>query len=160
MNTFNAVKATIIVAVGAVLSVMGNLAIPFFLLVLFNIIDYGTGVVESKYRNSAIDSRIGFRGIAKKICMWLLVALGVIIDNVIVYATNYVGITLPLTFAVACVVAIWLIVNELLSILENINDIGTPLPPFMKPLLENIKTQVENKVEVAENATESEQKNE
>lgn len=43
------------------------------------------------------------------------------------------------------VVAVWLIVNEIISILENMIDIGVEMPPFLLPLVKNIKNQVEEK---------------
>lgn len=48
----------------------------------------------------------------------------------------------------ACIVAIWLICNEIISILENINDIGVTLPPFLQPIVSNLKSQVEKKAEL------------
>ena len=50
----------------------------------------------------------------------------------------------------ACVVAIWLICNEIISILENINDIGVTLPPFLQPIVKNLKSQVEKKADIEE----------
>lgn len=51
----------------------------------------------------------------------------------------------------ACVVAIWLICNEIISILENINDIGVTLPPFLQPIVKNLKSQVEQKTAIDNN---------
>lgn len=128
----------------------GNLAIPVLLLITCNLIDYFTGIAASKFRKQQIDSYKGIRGIAKKICMWLLVGVGVIIDQLLSYSAKVVGITLPFTFLVACVVAIWLICNEIISILENINDIGVTLPPFLQPIVKNLKSQVEKKADIEE----------
>lgn len=137
---------TIIVAIWSIImSALGILAIPVMLLITCNIIDYATGLVASKFRNQELDSYKGIKGIAKKICMWLLVGVGVIVDQLLSYSADVVGITLPFTFLVACIVAIWLICNEIISILENINDIGVTLPPFLQPIVNNLKTQVENK---------------
>lgn len=133
-----------------ILSIFGVLAIPVLLLVLCNVIDYGTGLVAAKYRNQALDSYKGFRGIAKKVCMWLLVVVGAIIDQLVKYAGASAGITLPFTFLIACVVAVWLICNELISILENISDIGVALPPFLEKIVKNLKSQVEVKATIAE----------
>ena len=71
-----------------------------------------------------------------------------IIDQLLSYSAGVVGITLPFTFLVACVVAIWLICNEIISILENINDIGVTLPPFLQPIVKNLKSQVEQKTTI------------
>ena len=86
----------------------------------------------------------------KKVCMWLLVVVGAIIDELIIYAGTNIGITVPFTFLIACVVAIWLICNEIISILENVKDIGIKLPGFMLPLVKHIKSQVEEKVNIGE----------
>lgn len=139
------IKAVITAVWGAMMSVLGILAIPVVLLVLCNLIDYGTGICAAKYREEAVNSYKGIRGIAKKVCMWLLVAVGAIVDSLLMYASDTIGITLPFTFLVACVVAIWLVCNELISILENIADIGVTLPPFLQPIVKNIKQQVEDK---------------
>ena len=76
--------------------------------------------------------------------MWLLVAVGAIIDQLLLYASATVGIELPFTFLVACIVALWIICNEIISILENIKDMGVPIPAFLTPLIQNIKSQVES----------------
>ena len=131
-----------------ILSALGILAIPVLLLVTCNLIDYFTGIAAYKFRKQQIDSYKGIRGIAKKICMWLLVGVGVIVDQLLSYSAGVIGITLPFTFLVACVVAIWLICNEIISILENINDIGVALPPFLQPIVKNLKSQVEQKTTI------------
>ena len=39
---------------------------------------------------------------------------------------------------------IWLVLNECISILENISEIGVPLPAFLMKLIEKLKKTVEN----------------
>lgn len=141
----NKVKTGFTALFSALAGWLGILAIPMLVLVICNVIDYATGLIASKYRGQAIDSYKGFRGIAKKVCMWLLVAIGAMIDWLIIYAGNTIGITMPVNFLIACIVAIWLIANEIISILENVVDIGTKIPPFLMPLVKNIKRQVEDK---------------
>ena len=139
----NTIKVIITAVTGFLSSLLGILYVPVLLLVACNIIDYATGIFASKYRNQPVDSYKGFRGIAKKISMWLLVVVGAIVDQLLKYAAATIGITMPITFLIACVVAIWIICNEIISILENIKDIGAPVPPFLLPLLKNLKSQVE-----------------
>ena len=142
------IKAIVVVIWSIIMSALGILAIPVLLLVSCNLIDYITGLMASRYRNQKMDSYKSIRGITKKICMWLLVGVGVIVDQLLSYSAGVVGITLPFTFLVACVVAIWLICNEIISILENINDIGVTLPPFLQPIVKNLKSQVEQKTTI------------
>jgi len=144
----NKVKAIFIAFFTALAGWLGILAIPVLILVLCNLIDYVTGLVASKYRNQKVNSYKSFRGIVKKICMWLLVAVGALFDWLIIYAGETVGVSIPVAFLIACVVAIWLITNEFISILENMKDIGVPIPPFLQPLVKNVQKQVEEKTKI------------
>ena len=119
MEQANYIKA-IFTAVFAFLSaLLGVLAVPVILLVVCNLIDYATGLMASKYRAQDINSYKSIRGIFKKVSMWLLVVVGAIIDEMLLYASASIGWKSPVTFLVACVVAMWLICNEIISILEN-----------------------------------------
>ncbi len=124
---------------------LGILAIPVIIMVFCNVFDYLTGLAASKYRGQTIDSYKGIQGIAKKICMWILVGIGAMTDQLLIYAGDTIGITLPFTYLIACIVALWLTLNEIISILENIRDIGVELPPFLLAITKNIKKQVEDK---------------
>ena len=148
------VKAVFIAFFSALAGWLGILAVPVGVLVVCNLIDYGTGLAASPYRGQPIDSYKSFRGIAKKICMWLLVGVGAMLDWLIRYATDYIGINIPINFLIACIVAVWLIANEIISILENMVDIGVKIPPFLMPLVKNIKKQVEDKTGVKEEQNE------
>lgn len=139
------VKVTVIAVVSALMSWLGILAVPVLLLVGCNIIDYATGLCAVKYRNDNISSYKSIRGIIKKICMWLLVVVGVFMDILIQYAVSTAGIDLAVPFVVATIVAVWLVVNEIISILENMIDIGVKMPPFLLPIVKYIKKQVEDK---------------
>ncbi len=144
----NHIKSVFTAIFAFLTSIFGALTIPVLLMVACNIIDYATGIAASKYRDQDINSYTSIRGIIKKVCMWLLVVVGAIIDQLILYASETAGLTLPFTFLVACVVAIWIICNELISILENIQDIGVQLPGFLVPLVKNIKTQTEARIQL------------
>jgi toxin secretion/phage lysis holin len=148
------VKAVLTGIFAVLTSFLGILTVPVLLMVGCNIIDYVTGLMASKYRKEDINSYKSIRGIFKKVCMWILVVVGAIIDQLIIYAANTVGYSIPFTFLVACVVAIWITCNELISILENIQDMGVNVPGFLKPLIKNIRSKVENKVDADD--TESE----
>ena len=145
------VKVTVIAALSVLMSWLGILAIPVFLLVGCNLIDYVTGLVAAKYRqDGGISSYKSIRGIFKKIGMWLLIIVGAFMDILIQYAVECVGLGLTVPFVVATVVAVWLVVNEIISILENLMDLGVNMPPFLMPVVKYIKKQVEDKAKLAE----------
>ena len=141
----NYIKAFFTGIFALISSVLGVLAVPVLLMVACNVLDYATGLMASTYRSQDINSYKSIRGIMKKVCMWLLVIVGAVIDQLLLYASQTAGITLPFTFLVACIVAIWIICNEIISILENIKDMGVAIPAFLLPIVEHVKSQVEEK---------------
>ena len=147
----NQMKAIIIAAGSTLSSMLGVLYIPVLLMVSCNIIDYATGLMAAPSRKVGISSYKGMRGICKKVSMWLLVVVGAIVDQLLKYASETFGIMLPFSFLIACIVAIWIICNELISILENMVDIGVNIPDFLMPLVKHIRSQI---VEMAENVIE------
>nr|DAO54789.1 MAG TPA: holin [Caudoviricetes sp.] len=145
------VKATVIAALSVLMSWLGILAIPVLLLVGCNVIDYITGLMAAKFRQDGkISSYKSVRGITKKVCMWMLVIVGSFMDILIQYAVEVAGLGITIPFVVATIVAVWLVVNEIISILENLVDIGVDLPPFLMPVVKYIKKQVEDKAKLAE----------
>lgn len=145
MENINTIKA-IVTWVAALLSaLLGTLYIPVLLMILCNIIDYVTGLMAAKNRpDGGISSYRSIKGIKKKVSMWLLVVVGAILDQLLLYASQTIGVKIPVTFLIACVVAIWIICNEIISILENMIDIGIQIPSFLLPLVKNIKSQAEH----------------
>ena len=75
---------------------------------------------------------------------------GAIIDELLLYAATTIGKPVPVTFLIACIVAMWLICNEIISILENIQDMGVNIPVFLQPLVKHIRSQVEERINIDE----------
>ena len=148
MKDTEKIKIAFVTVFAAVNSWLGVLAVPFYFLLLTNIIDYTTGIVAAVCRGERVSSDAGFKGIAKKVCMWLLVLAGHIVDFIIVE----MGHTMQIEFGINCLVALavifWLLANELISILENIGDTGTPLPPFLTKLVEMVKEKSEDSITI------------
>lgn len=144
-ENFYKTKAILCALVGAVTGYLGDLAIPFYLLVLCNIIDYATGVTAAPYRSIRRSSYRSFLGILKKVMQWLLVLVGWIMDQLITYLSSGVGWNLNGSVVVACVVCVWLMCNEIISIIENLSDIGVKIPPFLIPLVDFVKRTAEEK---------------
>lgn len=154
----NKIKTTVIAVVSALMGWLGILAVPVFLLLGCNLIDYGTGLCASKYRNDGgISSYKSIRGITKKVCQWLLIVVGAWVDILINYAAECAGIEIPIPFIVGTVVAVWLVVNEIISIMENMIDIGVEMPPFLLPLVKYIRQQTENKAVILDQDDAAEQ---
>lgn len=152
MEQANYIKAIVTAVFTIISSLLGVLAIPVVMLVASNIVDYATGLMASPYRDEDINSYKSIRGIFKKIGMWLLVLVGAMVDELLMYTSMSIGKEMPLKFVIACAVALWLICNEIISILENVQDMGVNIPPFLQPLVKHIRSQVEEQAEEMERA--------
>ena len=148
MKNADKLKVWFVTVFTAFNSLLGSLAVPFYILVGANVVDYVTGICAAVYRGEKVSSEVGFHGIAKKVCMWLLVMVGYVLD----YCIVAVGRTMNVDIATGCLVSVavvfWLLANEIISILENISDIGTPLPPFLLKLVELVRDKTEDSVDV------------
>lgn len=133
-------------ALAAFVSYLGVVAIPVAVLIIAMIIDYVTGMV-SAWHSKELSSRKGLFGIVKKASYLAMVAVGMIIDWIIISGFQQANIKFPLPFIVSIILAIWLIINELISILENLDVIGVPQPKFLMKLIKRLKTATEKTIE-------------
>ena len=101
-------------------------------LVVLASLDYVSGVVAAWHRRE-LDSRVGARGIARKVGMFLVVAVCNIIDQ-----TGGLGEPILRT-----VTTWWYIGNEALSIIENFAEIGVPIPARILSALASLKGEEE-----------------
>ena len=139
------VKTIGITVLSLLFSWLGILAVPVILLAFGNVVDYITGIMAAGYRDEQVSSYKGIRGIYKKVGMWLLIFVGWMMDMLIGYTAQYIGLAISLPYVVAMVVAVWLTCNEIISILENLIDMDVKTPPFLAPLAHLIQGQVEEK---------------
>lgn len=99
-------------------------------------IDYITGVLKSMKQGST-NSKIGFKGIPKKVAMLCVVALAVLFD-IILETKNF---KYNCRYLVIC----FYFANEGLSILENVINAGLPVPKQLKNMLEQCRDKQEIK---------------
>ena len=101
---------------------LGGLDGLLYALLTFVVIDYITGVMCAII-DKKLSSKIGFKGIFKKVLIFAMVAIGHIID------TNLIGTGSVLRTAVI----FFYLSNEGISFLENTAHLGLPIPA--KPLI-------------------------
>lgn len=131
---------------GAIVAYLNVLLVPFLVLIIVMIIDYVTGMAQA-YVSHTLNSRIGVVGIIKKISYITAVAVGIVADYLISSALTEVGIDIKINYCIGMIVTIWFIINELISVLENLAEIGIPLPNFLVSIVKRLKVVVENKTD-------------
>ncbi len=142
----------VIASVGAFFS--AKLGILYWVLILLTglmILDFLSGMAASKKeslespedKTKGWSSKRGAQGIYKKIGYILAIAVAMASDWLIFNVTNSMGIRIPIATFFGLLTAVWFILNELLSILENAGRLGTPLPDFLKKAIAVLKDGVE-----------------
>ena len=101
-------------------------------LVLFVAVDYLTGVMCA-VSDKVLSSNVGFKGICRKVLIFLLVGIANILD-IHVIGTGSVLRTAVIFFYIS---------NEGVSLLENAAHLGLPVPGKIKDVLEQLHDRVE-----------------
>lgn len=111
---------------------LGGLDGLLIALIVFVALDYLTGIMCA-ISDKALNSAVGFRGICRKVIIFMLVGVGHIID------VHVVGSGAALRTAVIC----FYLSNEGISLLENAAHLGLPIPEKLKLILEQLHSRGE-----------------
>ena len=103
-----------------------------FALMAFVVIDYITGVMCA-INDRKLSSEVGFRGICRKVLIFLLVGIGHIVDAQVI-GTGSVLRTAVIFFYLS---------NEGVSLIENAAHLGLPVPDKLKAVLEHLHDRAE-----------------
>lgn len=103
-----------------------------YTLLAFTAMDYITGVMCA-VNDKTLSSEVGFRGICRKVLIFMLVGIANILDADVV-GTGSVLRTAVIFFYIS---------NEGVSLLENAAHLGLPVPEKIKTVLEQIHDRAE-----------------
>lgn len=103
-----------------------------YALLAFVIIDYLTGVLCA-IADQRLSSAIGFRGICKKVVIFVLVGVAHILDTQIIGAGS----------VLRTAVIFFYLSNEGVSLLENASHLGLPIPTKIKDVLKQLHDRAE-----------------
>lgn len=104
-------------------------------LLVFNVIDYVTGVMcaiagrSSKTEGGRLSSSAGFVGLARKVLIWALICVATCVDKFVIGTGS----------SCQTATALFYVANEALSVLENCALLGLPIPVFLRRLLEVLR---------------------
>ena len=103
-----------------------------YALIAFVVIDYITGVMCA-ISDKTLSSEVGFRGICRKVLIFLLVGIGHIVDAQVI-GNGGVMRTAVIFFYLS---------NEGISLIENAAHLGLPVPDKLKAVLEQLHDRAE-----------------
>lgn len=143
----------VLAAVGAFLSDKLGILYPVLcILTLMMVVDNVTGMLASK--TEAIDhpddpsygwsSKKGAKGIIKKVGYLCVIAVAMVVDYIIAKVSYTVGFDVPVNVFFGLLVAVWYLLNELLSIIENAGRMGAPVPDWLSKYIAVLKDKIDN----------------
>jgi toxin secretion/phage lysis holin len=122
-----------------ILYLVGDITMPFIILLIFMCTDYITGLILSgifkkskKTESGGLSSEIGFKGLIKKVCIIICVIVANMLDYVL--KTNYIRNVVIISF----------ITNEVISIIENLGLIGVKIPKVITNAIDILKGKEED----------------
>lgn len=142
----NALRGVIAAAVAGAAAYFQELMLPVVILLFAMAVDYASGMIRAWIKDE-LCSKVGVMGIVKKVSYLLAVAVAIVTDWVVQTAAGQLGVDFGGFFFFGLLVTIWFVLNECISILENISQIGVPLPSFLVTLAKKLKKTTEDKGE-------------
>ena len=122
-----------------ILYLVGDITMPFIILLVFICTDYITGLILSgvfkkskKTKSGGLSSEIGFKGLIKKVCIIICVIVANLLDYVL--ETNYIRNVVIISF----------MTNEVISIIENLGLIGVKIPKAIINAIDILKGKEED----------------
>lgn len=156
-----------LIASGIIAAISAKLGILFpvlAVLMALMVIDYITGMMASKVesiqhpKNPAYgwSSKKGAVGIAKKVGYLSIIAVAMILDYIILQTAAAIGITETNVKAFFGLMAsVWYVLNEALSVTENVGRMGAPVPTWLMKYIAILKDKIDDKADdVTENKEE------
>lgn len=125
-NKLAAVNSMFAVIGTVIAKALGGWDLALQVLVALVVLDYATGVLVAIFEKK-LSSAIGGKGIAKKVMIFALVYVAVLVDQ----ATN--------TDIIRLLTIMFYIANEGISVLENAGKLGVPYPAKLKNILAQLK---------------------
>ena len=128
-STESLIKATVAATATICTGIWGKADVWLIALLVFLVADYLTGIAAA-YITQQLSSKIGFKGIVKKVVLLAVIAVANIMD-----------ITLGLNEVMRSVVCGFYIANEGLSILENASKCGVKIPSKLLGALKQLQSE-------------------
>lgn len=131
---------------------LGILLPVMCLLLVAMVMDYITGMLASKRESLehpndpayGWSSKRGAEGIIKKVGYLCIIAVAMIVDYIILHVAAGLGMEITLKAFFGLLVAVWYILNEALSIIENAGRMGAPVPSWLARYVVVLKNKIDD----------------
>lgn len=142
-NVLSGVKAVLTVVISTVVSCLGGFDSVLELLLTLILSDMVSGVILAGIQHKL--SSVEFRnGLTRKLLIFLGIFIAVEVDKVIIDFLDGPIELLGCQVCIRTIVVVWFCIEELISILENLANIGLPFPKWVKEILVGVSDGISN----------------
>ena len=129
-------KITFSVLIGTISSLYQQYAAILILVILAICLDVVTGLIKSKVTGEAINSKKGTVGFWKKMSFLISFMFGIFMDAFVPVLLSIINIELPFNCPFGFIIGVYIILNESISICENIYKTNpNAIPKWLKDFL-------------------------
>lgn len=146
------VKWVLSVVLGAFATFFGQYGILIVLVSVAIVFDLATGLLKAKANADEVWSSEKCRkGLFKKLALLVGMAFGFFLDWFIPYVLIHVSVSLPFSMPFAMIICFYIVLNESISICENLYAANPEvMPRWIVNLLTNVKDKLEGETDEKE----------
>lgn len=137
----NCIKTAASIALGIFAAFYNQYGLFVILVSAAVVIDFTTGIIKAKVLDIGLDSKIARKGFWKKISLFAALFFGIFLDFITVNLLSQLNIKFGLNSPFSLIIASYIVINESISIAENLYQINpNSLPPWITKLLKVAKS--------------------
>ena len=153
MNLIDYLKVGMSLLLGALATFCKQYALIIGFVAAVIILDFATGLIKAKITGEGWESRKGTKGFWKKVALFAGLFFGIFLDyfipTMLQFGINY---TLPFDMPVGMIIGVYIILNECISICENLYTCNPKIIPawvakLLKIAVDKVETAGEEKTE-------------
>ncbi len=142
----NWIKWILSIAGGALAAFWGQYGLFIVLVALAVVLDVITGLVKAKAIGEGLSSQKATKGFWKKVSLFVGLFFGIFLDYVMLTVLAQAGITININLPFALIFACYIILNESISVAENLVLINPEImPKWIAKLLKVAKDDLDSK---------------
>lgn len=138
-------KIVLATGTGLIAKFLDAYAIIFIFVAVAIVMDVITGLIKCRVTGESLSSKKGYIGFWKKIALIVSFFFGIFMDSFIPVILEYVKIDLPFQLPFAMIIGCYIVLNESISIVENILATNSlALPKWVKNFLKESKKKIDD----------------
>ena len=148
------IKICVSIVLGALATFFEQYGLIIAVVAIAIVIDCITGLVKAKISYEGWDSKKATKGFWKKIALFVALAFGIFLDFFIPTVLIEIGVIIPFNLPFALIIGCYIVLNECISICENLYIINPEIiPQWIVNLLKVAKRDIESKSDTDETNT-------